>query len=73
LCGVEDSYDAYCLDEAIAYFGNEVTSRLERVDGKDSAQIERKQQRILTRLLGDEQTPSRGQFNDPSSFFGLEK
>lgn len=49
---VEDEYVAYCLDEAVHVFGGWITSELDKIEGKNSKDTARKQQRKLTKLLG---------------------
>lgn len=62
----EGSYEAHCLDEAVATFGNALSAELADVEGKDRREIERKQEAILLRWLGDEEGPAPGQFRDPA-------
>lgn len=44
---------AYCLNEAVAYFGNFVKAELEAVEGKNRKSIEGKQEALLRRLLAE--------------------
>lgn len=54
LAGVEDSYHAFCLDQAIAALGNGVRHRLDSLGTTDrkSKQLESKMQRELAVILG---------------------
>jgi hypothetical protein len=61
----EGSYEAYCLDEAVMIFGARVSSALEEVDGKNKAQIEQKQSRLLERLLYPGKPISAKHFRSP--------
>lgn len=49
---VEDRYVAYCFDEAVAIIGNHISHELDKVDGKNSRQIESRRKAVLNRLLG---------------------
>jgi hypothetical protein len=70
LVDIEDTYVAYCLDQAVATWGGFVETELGKVEGKNSQDIESKQRAILTRLLGgDEEESARGRFRDPAEFF----
>lgn len=50
--GITDEYVAYCFDEAVGEFGNYISAELEKVEGKDSKQIEARQEMRLKTLLG---------------------
>lgn len=54
LMGVEDSYHAYCLDQAIASLGNGIRGRLDSLGSTDrkTKQLEAKMQRELATVLG---------------------
>jgi hypothetical protein len=52
LVNVVDPYMSYCLDEAVAYFGNRVTDEVEKVKDKNSKSQERKRRAKLLQLLG---------------------
>jgi ribonuclease HII len=49
---VVDPYEAYCLDQAVTTWGNYITSELEKIEGKDSKAVARKQRSKLLQLLG---------------------
>lgn len=75
LLGLEaDSYEAYCLDEAIVYFGTSVESLLEKAGSKPS-KGERKAQAARERLLSkilepeDGKSKSKAGFADPALMF----
>lgn len=57
LLAIESPYTALCLDQAVAYFGDQVSAALERVDGKTAKDIESKRYSLLLKYLGapDEQ------------------
>jgi hypothetical protein len=60
-------YEAYCLNEAVLAFGAHISSKLEEIEGKNKAQIEQKQQRLLERLLNPGKPLSSSNFRDPFS------
>lgn len=51
LVDIQDTYAAYCFDEAIGAWGSYVTSEIEKIEGKDSKSVERKRQNRLMQLL----------------------
>jgi hypothetical protein len=65
------SYEAFCFDQAVWYFGTSLQSELEQVGMKKSseeASNEATRKRILNRFLG---TPEeKQQYMDPSVLFG---
>ena len=70
-----DSYEAYCLDEAVIYFGLMVESELdEAAQGKKSREQRRAEQarkRVMDRILGEEDQKKQGSssFADPAQMF----
>jgi len=48
---IQDSYVAYCFDEAIGAWGNYITSELEKIEGKKAKDVERKRHNKLLQLL----------------------
>lgn len=70
LYGIENSYVAYCFDEAVITFGNALRNELDKASdkAKDSAEAERKQKMVLSHWLDDpkeESTPSEKRFATP--------
>lgn len=64
------SYEAYCLDEAVWYFGTIVESELEkatqpRKKAKGQAAAEAARKRVIAQYFGPE-GGSQGQFMDPA-------
>lgn len=49
--GVEDPWLAYCLNQAVFYFGRSLENELEKQDGKTAKEIERKRERVLAKWL----------------------
>jgi hypothetical protein len=47
----ENSYVAYCVDEAVVTFGNYITTELEKVKGKNEKQVERKRYNRFLKLM----------------------
>src|SRR5262245_12895218 len=54
LLDVDDTYAAYCLDQAVFHFGSQLSAELESVEGKTAADIKRRQEVILRNWLGDD-------------------
>jgi len=74
LLGLESgSYIAYCLDEAVIAWGNYVSHQLEKIEGKNPKQVERKRERRLIELLSinepEKVRKKVTKFADPSEFF----
>ena len=66
------SYEAYCLDQAVWYFGSQLTSMVEAAGRtgrkpKGQASAEAAQKRVLTQVLEGYDAPQ--QFADPAAFF----
>jgi len=65
------SYEAYCLDEAVFYFGTTLERMLEE-SGHRSSKEEKKaqmaQERILDRVMGRDKD-TKGKFADPAVLF----
>lgn len=69
------SYEAYCLDEAIVYFGTSIEAMLEKAGSKPS-KGERKAQaareRLLNKILNNEEEKKKTKnsgFADPATMF----
>ena len=66
-----DSYEAYCLDEAVIYFGMSLEQMLDEAGSKPS-RAERKTQadreRVLNKVLDLEQNEGKG-YADPALMF----
>lgn len=69
IIGVDDEYIAYCLDQAVAYFGGHVENELDEVEGKTAAEIKMKRQAIIQRYIYPERGTPKGQFADPAVLF----
>ena len=67
LLEIKDPYTAYCVDEAVAAWGNFIENELASVEGKTSEEVERKQIARLDQLLGRQQ--AKGRFRDPADMF----
>lgn len=66
------SYEAYCLDQAVWYFGSQLTAELEEAGRtgkkpKGQAAAQANQQRVLRRVFDGHDAPK--QFADPAAFF----
>jgi hypothetical protein len=57
---VENDYDAFCIDEAVAYFGNVIGSEMSHIEAKTAKQTEAKQANYLRKRLGLPPTYRRG-------------
>jgi hypothetical protein len=70
MLGITDDYVAYCLDQAVGYFGRHLEAELEKAgsDAKNDDEAQWKRQLLLDRYLGEEEDkPQRGRFADPSA------
>lgn len=72
LLGLEaGSYEAYCLNEAVWYFGSTLESELDKAGqkrGKGEGKMVAARKRVLDRFLGTEK-PDSQRFADPAAFF----
>jgi hypothetical protein len=48
---IQDSYKAYCFDEAIGAWGTYLTNEMEKITGKDAKAVERRRRNKLMQLL----------------------
>lgn len=73
LVGVSDTYVAYCLDQAVGYYGSWVDAELDKASSKPSkeevAAVEKRKRRIREILGTAEDDKTQGQFRDPAEFF----
>lgn len=69
LLAIEDTYVAYCLDQAVGYFGRHLESELEKAgaDAKSEQEGEWKRRAVLDKYFGEEDKPSSGRFADPAA------
>lgn len=51
LINVQSDWQAFCLDRAVATFGNALKAELESVEGKNAKAVERKRSQILGRWI----------------------
>jgi hypothetical protein len=51
LLNLSSDWQAFCLDRAVAVFGNTLSAELEDVEGKNKKQIIRKREQILRRWI----------------------
>jgi hypothetical protein len=68
------SYEAYCLDQAVWYFGSTVNSELEQAGQKKSkgqGRSEAARKRVLAKYLSTGSDPVKQQYADPAALFGL--
>ena len=70
------SYEAYCLDEAVWYFGTIVEAELEKAGqprrkAKGQAAAEAARKRVLAKYFGPK-GGSQGQFMDPAALLATE-
>lgn len=47
------SYVSFCIDEAVAWLGNEISAVLSSVDGKTQKEVDAKQRLVLRRLFAE--------------------
>jgi hypothetical protein len=71
LVAIDDEYVAYCLDQAVGYFGRTLEAELEKAgsDAKNEAEAEWKRTKVLSSFLGEEDKPLRGTYADPAAMF----
>lgn len=71
LLAIDDSYVAYCLDQAVGYFGRTLEAELEKAgsDAKNEDEAEWKRRKVLESFLGEEDKPQRGLYADPAAMF----
>ena len=71
LLNIEDDYVAYCLDQAVGYFGRALESELEKAgsDAKNEDDAQWKRKRVLDAFLGEEDKPQSGTYADPAAMF----
>lgn len=66
------SYEAYCLDQAVWYFGSQVQNDVEQAGqpkAKGSGKIESARRRTLDKYLKEPGASTKGQFADPAMLF----
>lgn len=73
IIGLTDgSYEAYCFDQAVWYFGSVLESELEQAGHKrqkGEGQREAARKKILAKYLDEVGKPSHQQFADPAALF----
>lgn len=72
LLAIDDDYVAYCLDQAVGYFGRELEHALEQAGSgaKDDNEAAWRRKVVIDRWLGDEsEKPRRGTYADPAAMF----
>lgn len=74
MLGIESgSYEAYCIDEAVVYYGSSLEHELEKAGHKPSREdrkIEAARQRVLDKWLTDDDEPKKQTgFADPALMF----
>lgn len=72
ILGVEPtSYEGYCLDEAVIYFGMVLENELEKAGhrpGKEERKIQAAREKLLDSILGEGQKKNAG-YADPALMF----
>jgi hypothetical protein len=51
LLDIENSWDAFRIDDAVAVFGGAIELQLSNIDGKNMREIQKKQELALRRIL----------------------
>lgn len=69
LLDIEDGYVAYCLDQAVGYFGRHLEAELEKAGSgaKNDQEAEWKRKLVMDRYMSDNDKPQRGLFADPAA------
>lgn len=63
------TYEAYCLDEAVIYFGMSLENMLEEAGnkpGKEERKAKNARERVLAKVFGEDKSSG---FADPASMF----
>lgn len=66
-----DSYEAYCLDEAVIFFGLQVEAKLESAGHKESKEerkLKRARETVMDKIFGKENAKKQA-FADPATMF----
>lgn len=70
LLDIQDTYVAYCFDQAIGYWGVAIESAMDEVEGKNAKDTAAKRQAVLKRFLyPDDSSARQGRFADPAIMF----
>lgn len=63
LLNIDNDWQAFCLDRAVATFGNALKAELDSVEGKNNKEIQRKRESILRKWIPE--ASSERKFADP--------
>jgi hypothetical protein len=68
---IEDPYVAFCLNQAIGYWGISIENAMDEVEGKTAKETTAKRRAVLQRWLAedDDNAQSPSGFADPAMFF----
>lgn len=70
LVAVEDPYVAFCLNQAVGYWGLSIENAMHEVEGKNARDTAARRKLVLQQWLSDKDDDKpRGQFADPAMFF----
>lgn len=64
---LDDTYEAYCFDQAVGFIGRAIEAELEKVEAKSESEAEHKRKLVFERFFGEEDKPSRGLYADPAA------
>lgn len=68
------SYEAYCLDQAVWYFGSQVQNELDQAGqpkAKGQGKVDSARKRVFAKYMSEGST--KGQFADPAALFAKKK
>lgn len=68
----DGSYEAYCFNQAVWFFGSHIDAEVEKAGQKrqkGEAQIMSARKRVLSKFI-NEPGETKGQFADPAALFG---
>lgn len=68
LAGLTDSYEAFCLDQAVSMWGGFVEEELDKIEGENSKWVAQQRISRLHQLLEIEEPAAH--FSDPAVMFG---
>lgn len=52
LLGISDPWTAFCLDNAVSYFGTSLEAELESIEGKTAKEINKQRERTMDKWMG---------------------
>lgn len=66
----DDPYRAYCLDEAVSYFGGLVEGELNECEGTGDDLLRQRQRVLDSYFKPENEMPTKGMYADPAMMIG---